>query len=357
MSNGTVLLTHFESVAPPITLSQDEALEFTLQAHLKTQPGQAEFSRNFPLWIRRYGIKSKDIATRLFENIDLPLQGADIEERTLFFSRRGREVFSQLYPKKSTHPQHIIHVTCTGYVSPSPAQWLVNDQNWNGKTNITHSYHMGCYAALPSVRVAEGLIKAKEQRVDIVHTEMCALHNNPRDHSPEQIVVQSLFADGHIKYSALPLTNQNSGFEVLGISELIVKDSQEDMTWSPASWGMKMSLSREVPAKIASNLRPFLKQLLASSSYSVGEVLKHAVFAIHPGGPKIIDSVQQVLELSNEQTEASKEILRTRGNMSSATLPHVWKKLLDDSIKHDQLVVSLAFGPGLTIFGSIFKAV
>ena len=140
-------------------------------------------------------------------------------------------------------------------------------------------------------------------------------------------------------------------------SELIVPNSQADMSWVTASWGMKMTLSREVPNKIAASLRPFIQRLAHNSGFELSEILKKATFAVHPGGPKIIDSVKEGLELTDLQVAASREVLFERGNMSSATLPHVWMKLLEQKIPSGQLVVSLAFGPGLTIFGALFETI
>jgi predicted naringenin-chalcone synthase len=79
-----------------------------------------------------------------------------------------------------------------------------------------------------------------------------------------------------------------------------------------------------------------------------------SIFAIHPGGPKIIDSVQEVLELSDNQIKESRKILFERGNMSSATLPHVWSEILGNNYPIGTNVISFAFGPGLTLFGSVF---
>ena len=95
-------------------------------------------------------------------------------------------------------------------------------------------------------------------------------------------------------------------------------------------------------------------QLFLKAGINVTEALK-SVFAIHPGGPKIIDSVQDILELSDEQVFYSKKILFERGNMSSATLPHVWSEILEHNYPVGTKVISYAFGPGLTLFGSVFE--
>jgi predicted naringenin-chalcone synthase len=261
-------------------------------------------------------------------------------------------------------PDEIIHVTCTGYSAPSAVQTLVEERGWQDRTRITHAYHMGCYAALPSVRIAAGYLASaqKQTRCDIVHTEICSLHLNPSRHDPEQLVVQSLFADGFIRYS-LSTTSLDEGgaalhgFEVLGTAERIVPDSLIDIGWAPGDFGMRMSLSRNVPDKIAPHLDNFVTALAQDCGLSRIE-LDGAMYAVHPGGPRIVDKVQEWLRLEPAQVVASREILFERGNMSSATLPHIWQRLLhNETSAAGTFVVSLAFGPGLTLYGSIMRRV
>jgi predicted naringenin-chalcone synthase len=120
---------------------------------------------------------------------------------------------------------------------------------------------------------------------------------------------------------------------------------------------MQMTLSREVPTKIAAHLRNFVAKLAEESGLDLPGLLKDSIFAVHPGGPKIIESVRATLELTKEQISTSEKILLERGNMSSATLPHIWKELLEQNVKSGTKVVSLAFGPGLTMFGAVFEIV
>jgi predicted naringenin-chalcone synthase len=355
-----IALTDFQVQMPALWMDQLSSLEYIGQVHAKTQTITSE--ELLPR-LKRFGVKPTQISKRYFENTALAANGDDILTRTRVFAERGREIVEAFYPARVDGapllppPDHLIHVTCTGYVSPSPVQQVVTKRGWAGETAVTHAYHMGCYASLPAVRIAEGLVAARNKHVDIIHTEMCALHMDRTDHSAEQLVVQSLFADGHIKYSAKSLDAVTSGYQVLAIKELIIPDSQQDMSWITASWGMKMTLSREVPAKIAVSLRKFVLDLCHEAEVDFVEILKSGVFAIHPGGPKIIDLVQENLELSDEQVRASREVLFERGNMSSATLPHVWYKLQEQKTSSRKKVLSLAFGPGLTIFGALFEVI
>ncbi len=286
--------------------------------------------------------------------------GAGMFKRMQFFADQARSVFARFYPEDSRYPDHLIHVTCTGYISPSAAQSLIDLRGWHGKLDVTHAYHMGCYASIPAIRMGAGQLALSlkdSYRVDIVHTEICSLHFNPFDHSIEQMLVQSLFGDGHIQYSLSRFCPEDSlGLDVLNLSEFIVPNSQESMSWQPADWGMKMTLSKDVPKKIAEAVEPFLDHLLENTDFQKVDIQEKAIFAIHPGGPKIIDSLQSLLKLTDQQVFHSRNILKQYGNMSSATLPHVWKSILEDvTIASQTLIISLAFGPGLTIFGLLLR--
>ncbi|MGK5085048.1 3-oxoacyl-[acyl-carrier-protein] synthase III C-terminal domain-containing protein [Bdellovibrionota bacterium FG-1] len=287
-----------------------------------------------------------------------------ISKRTQKYNQITGDIFKRFYLQKTPEvqdaqdadvPAHLIHVTCTGYASPSSAQRLVSERGWGSKTSVLHAYHMGCYAAIPAVRIARGLTKQSE-RVDIVHTEVCSLHLDVSDHSPEQLVVQSLFADGFVKYSLETGSSEYCGLEVIAIADEILPDSESDMTWTPSEAGMRMTLSREVPEKVMKGLSDFLLRLFKISGLDYMNARHSAVFAIHPGGPKIIDAAQRLLKLEDTQVAASRKILFEYGNMSSATLPHIWNEILQDkAIREGTLVVSLAFGPGLTIYGCLLK--
>ena len=216
------------------------------------------------------------------------------------------------------------------------------------RTQVTHAYHMGCYASLPALRIAQGF----EGVTDIVHTEVCSLHFDPLSLVPEQIVVQSLFADGHIRYR-LDHEPPIEGFQIEALMEKIIPESSEMMTWTPGKSGFHMTLDRRVPELLKANLNGFIDEILDLAKIERSESL---IFAIHPGGPKIIEAVEEALNLFRHQSTESHEVLRKHGNMSSATLPHVWKAILENRERRDgQAVVSLAFGPGLTLSGGVFR--
>jgi predicted naringenin-chalcone synthase len=356
----------FLSILPEHHLPQSQIVDWTLKSHIAVESFKGEGDgEKFSRHLARFCLNENYITQRYFECNEVdenweqhriykitpnnPM-GATIEERNIFFGEKAKVVFEKMYHDQV--PEHIVHVTCTGYISPSPAQVYFSGKEKSPA--ITHAYHMGCYASLPAVRMAVGLSMSEERTIDVVHTEMCSLHLRPEVHTPEQMVVQTLFADGHIKYS---IGQERKGMKVLSVHEKLVPESLNDMTWIPASHGMSMTLSREVPFKIRDMLPDFISELCLKSNVNRDEILKDGIFAIHPGGPKIIEAVQKKLELASDQVKESQKILSARGNMSSATLPHVWDEILKSHPRAGTKVLSLAFGPGLTIFGAIFEVV
>jgi len=382
-----LMLTNFSVRRPQFELPQQRALRWLSELHSTaeatlmgwSEPERAAFAARFDKLVERCACGPDRIGKRGHVTADLGSsdrldlydvrrfpRGQGSAARSSVFTEVVNAYFEQEFATVDRAPSELIHVTCTGYVSPSGAQRMVANKGWGASTHVTHAYHMGCYAALPAILIAAGHLgvpaslrpENTEQRVDIVHTELCTLHLDPSDHSAEQCVVQSLFADGFVRYSLTQpgATAAEPGLEVLAVSEQILPNSAASMAWAVGDFGMHMSLLRDVPDRIASALRPFVSALFAKAGLNVAEELRHAVVAVHPGGPKIIDRVREVLELTPAQVQASRDVLFEYGNMSSATLPHVWQRLLlDDAIRPGALVLSLAFGPGLTVCGGLFR--
>lgn len=381
-----MILKGFVRELPQYSRPQSEAVEWLVDAHARAAATAARDEGSLAKWRdrmnrlvgrycatgsigRRYSELCDYIHTdwprMLIFNLDQSPGGRGIEVRNRFYADTAMRVVESLFKDDTEPPTDLLHVSCTGYASPSAIQRLIQKKGWHSSTRPTQVYHMGCYAALPALRIATGLLCCNDgslsRRAEIVHTELCTLHFNPGDHSPEQLVIQSLFADGHIRYALLPegvatIRTGENAFEVLAMREEIVPDSLEDMTWVLSEQGFQMTLSRDVPGKVAACLPRFLAGLFADAGLNYENEAGGAVFAVHPGGPRILDSVKELLGLEDWQLRLSRAVLFERGNMSSATLPHIWMAAACDAgVEAGRLVASMAFGPGLTIAGAIFR--
>jgi predicted naringenin-chalcone synthase len=382
-----VVIKGFASELPRYCRPQSEAFEWLAAAHARAAATQSGRDDSLEKWreririlLQRYSCTEEHIGWRRSEIADFmhtdwtrmqifnlhenPL-GRGLYIRNAFYAETAGRIVESLFAKDIEPPSDLLHVSCTGYVSPSAIQRLIELKSWNRCTQATQVYHMGCYAAIPALRIAAGLLSRSfgkiRPRAEIVHTELCTLHFNPADHSPEQLIIQSLFADGHIRYSmecgdSADQCENGSAFELLSICEEIVPDSLGDMTWAVSEWGFQMTLSRDVPGRIAASLPRFLSRLLKDAGINCAEVAGKIIFAVHPGGPRILDSIEELFSLERRQIQLSRNVLFERGNMSSATLPHIWMAAAEDrDIKPGAIVVSLAFGPGLTMAGALFR--
>lgn len=333
-------LSRFQRLSPPCRMPQRECLRWLAEAHARNAPDMA--SDTFLKLLNRYGCGSdkigwrssflKDVTHQEWSSMQIFGRETGVEERVNFYAETLQEPLDGLYSEDKCDFANWIHVTCTGYRSPSVVQNIVSRRGWGSAVQVLHAYHMGCYAALPAIRMARGNLDC-----EILHTELCSLHMAANNHTPEQLVIQSLFSDGVIRYRVSDQPPAK-GYEVDDIREVITPLSLNHMTWAVANKGFSMTLARDVPKCIRESIGALLRPWCTPRT----------VYAIHPGGPRIIDAVKEALNLSEEQILFSRKILYEHGNMSSATLPHVWQLMLDQ-IAEGTPVVSVAFGPGLTI--------
>ena len=130
----------------------------------------------------------------------------DIKTRHSELRESRRRLPREMYSDAEEAPDDLIHVTCSGYLAPSPVERMVAGKEWFN-TTVTHSYHMGCYGAFPAIKMAHGFLSSSQfamtkpkDRVDIVHTEVLSVHRDIEELKAENIITMTLFADGFIKY-------------------------------------------------------------------------------------------------------------------------------------------------------------
>ena len=209
-------LTNFQPYKSGSLIEQGEALSWL--AMYQNNDDREHYSKYGvkPEYIASRVLYAKGIAAEPFEgevlyNLDRPGQPT-VGKRGAQAQEKIQEIFNSFYKSEDTMiPDHINHVSCTHYESPSAAQKIVSNIEWpNKNTIVTHLYHMGCYAALPSIRVAGAYISDGSRMIDNIHTELCSFHLDRYNISAEQTIMNTLFADGAIKYS---ITNEEIFWE------------------------------------------------------------------------------------------------------------------------------------------------
>jgi predicted naringenin-chalcone synthase len=251
---------------------------------------------------------------------------------------------------------HLITVSCSGFSAPGFDVSLVRDLSLRPDVARTHIGFMGCHGALNALRVARGFTAVDPRAcVLICCVELCSLHHQ-YGWEPDQVVANALFADGAaaIVACASPSTEpqpaERPPWRVVDNGSTIVPDTTDAMAWRIGDHGFEMTLSPVVPELIRQHLRPWLESWLRSRETSLDEIRS---WAIHPGGPRILQACAASLEFPRECLADSLSVLAEYGNMSSPTVLFILERLRRRDAPSP--CVLLGFGPGLTIEAALAR--
>lgn len=294
----------------------------------------------------REGVKSNpDTATRnkVYET----------ESKKLFIEV-GRQLLDDNPHIAADEITHVITVSCTGFFAPGPDYEIVKALNLKPNTRRFHLGFMGCYAALPALKMAQAFCTSNpEANVLLVCAELCTLHFQFKNEL-DNLISGSVFADGASGVLVSSKKPQKPAFELHQFASALAPKGEKDMAWTIGNFGFNMVLSTYVPDIIQANISSALQPI-----YDQYQLTRQDIdyWAIHPGGRSILDKIEDALELEPEQISASRKTLAQYGNMSSATVLFVLKKLLASNLADGQKVMPMAFGPGLTIESGLFTVV
>jgi predicted naringenin-chalcone synthase len=207
---------------------------------------------------------------------------------------------------------------------------------------------MGCYAAFNALKVADAFCaQHSDAKVLVVCTELCSLHFQ-KDATDDNLISNALFADGAAAVLVEGRSQAPRRLVPRAFSSALLSNGNEDMAWAIGDLGFEMKLSSYVPTIIRSGISSLAATVLESAGKRLQDI---RFFAIHPGGRKILEGIEQELGIAPEKNEAAYHVLKHFGNMSSPTVLFVLKHLMSRLNAEDdgEQVLSFAFGPGLTL--------
>ena len=242
---------------------------------------------------------------------------------------------SGLSPKSITH---LVTVSCTGFASPGFDFAVIRELGLRPTTERIHVGFMGCHGAINGLRVANALAADPANTVLLVAVELCSLHYYTGP-DIDKAIANALFADGA---AAVVASGRGEGYRVTATGSGIIPDSTAEMGWSVGDHGFEMVLSKQIPVFIERNLRTWIDGWLGERGLSVERI---GSWAIHPGGPRILQAAQTALELTDDAMADSRAVFSEFGNMSSPTVLFILKRLRERRAKLP--AVLLGFGPGL----------
>ena len=249
---------------------------------------------------------------------------------------------------------HLITVSCTGMHAPGIDIEIVKNLGLPGNVRRTAINFMGCYAAFNALKVANDIcVAGPESKVLVVCVELCTLHfQNKADE--DNLLSNALFGDGAAAILIEAEERQGLQLSFENFYCDLAYEGIEDMAWKVGDRGFEMRLSSYIPGFVKGGIKNLTDKLLLNFREQLSGSL---LYAIHPGGRRILEAIEQSLGLTKDDNRYAYHVLKNYGNMSSSTVLFVLKALMSDLTATDngRSVVSFAFGPGLTLESMLLK--
>ncbi len=257
----------------------------------------------------------------------------EYERLALSLAERAVEALGVERARTATH---IVVTTCTGFYAPGIDLQIIERFGLDPGIERTIVGFMGCYAALSALKLARHIVRSDANaRVLVVNLELSSMHLQVPD-GVEQAMAFSIFGDG---CAASIVSAEPGGLALDAFSTALIPESADEITWRVGSLGFDMRLSMDVPRKIGSALSGDPSGVIGGA---VGDV---DIWAVHPGGRAVLDAVASALALRDDALDFSRDVLRSFGNMSSATIVFVLQRVLQSARTGSGC--ALAFGPGM----------
>ncbi len=288
------------------------------------------------------------------EPIDWYLKPHTWEERTASFHKHALDLLADVTLKATAAARVepgaidiLVTNTVTGLAVPSLDAKLFNRLKLAPTIERLPIFGLGCGAGVAGLARATRLAHATDAaNVLFLTVDLCSLCLRVNDPSPAMFVSSALFGDGA---AGVLLHNTSGGARggprILAIGEWCWPDTEHIMGWDIKDDGFGIVLSPELPALMRTALAPALHDFLDRHGFRLSDFNG---FLFHPGGRKLIETMEQVLGLERQQLEHSWEVLRRYGNMSSATVLFVLEHALQAGARGPHLLA--AFGPGFSAY-------
>ncbi len=248
---------------------------------------------------------------------------------------------------------HLITVSCTGMYAPGIDIELVERLGLNTNVERTAINFMGCYGAFNGLKAANHILNSNpKNKVLLVSVELCTIHMLKKT-DDDSLLANALFGDG----AAAVLIESQQNKPQLGIAAThadLALDAKDEMAWHIGDFGFEMKLSADVPNIIKQGIARLTTRLLDQLKLRIDDI---NYYAIHPGGKRILQVIEEQLGISKNQNQMAYEVLQDYGNLSSVTVLFVLKKLMNslEQSGQEHKVLSFAFGPGLTMESMLFQ--
>jgi alkylresorcinol/alkylpyrone synthase len=241
----------------------------------------------------------------------------------------------------------VISTTVTGIAVPSLDARIAGRIGMRPDVKRVPVIGLGCLAGAAGIARLHDFLRGWPRAVAmLVSVELCSLTVQRGDASAANMIASGLFGDGAAAVVAVGDEHPAaaSGPRVVDSVSHLYENSERAMGWDVGSTGLKVVLGAEVPELVHKYLAGDVEQLLAPHGLEVDDIAR---WICHPGGPKVIEAIQSVLGLDEDDLAMTWRSLNRIGNLSSASVLHVFADTLADRpASPGDWGVVMAMGPG-----------
>ena len=355
MSTALKLKPHIgavSAVVPPLGVLQDEANDFIKNNFSEKLSARSLniFSKvlKHPSVLKRY-FAMDNLETVLNENADKKIKR--FTDSAVALSKKAIIKSLESSGLEAKDITGLVVNTCTGYICPGLSTYLIEELGLDRNIKAYDLVGTGCGGAIPNMQVSEGVLNGAENNIVLsVSVEICS-STFQVSNDTSQIISNSIFGDGA---AATVLWNRPKGLRVIGSESLYLPEYREDIRFIHKDGQLHNQLSSRLPEIAGAEVSKFINSVLAKYGLKKSDI-NHWI--LHPGGEKVINSLKDKLELSEEQVAPTRAVLSKFGNMSSPTVLFILQDILDKGIKNGDYFLITAFGAGFSGHVSILQAV
>ena len=215
----------------------------------------------------------------------------------------------------------------TGVATPSLDALLVNRLGFRPDVKRVPIFGLGCVAGAAGVARAADYLKGHPRDIALLlSVELCTLTLQRDDLSIANLIATGLFGDGGAAVVLTGAERGGRGPAIVATRSVFYPGTEEVMGWRVGASGFQVVLSAEVPEMVRRHLRRDVDAFLASQRLDCDDI---AVWVAHPGGPKVLQAMQESLSMKPGALDIAWKSLREVGNLSSTSVLLVLQETLE----------------------------
>jgi alkylresorcinol/alkylpyrone synthase len=236
-------------------------------------------------------------------------------------------------------------VTVTGVATPSIDARLMNRLGLPSRVKRVPIFGLGCVGGTAGIARAADYVRAYPDQVAVLlSVELCSLTLQREDLSIPNLIASGLFGDGAAAAVIVGENRDATGPKIVASRSVFYPDSEDVMGWDISESGFRIVLSADVPEVVRRHLRGDVDSFLDAHGLNRGDI---RTWISHPGGPKVLEAMQDALELPDDALESAWRTLRELGNLSSTSVLLVLQEALESPTPEPgSFSVMVAMGPG-----------